>query len=285
MVIAMPPVLTSPLVSTQWLADHLGSDELVVVDASVVTSGTGRGTTWTSGIEHHRSAGHVRGAVFADLLRDFSAPDGPTPFTRPDAAAFERAAGALGITNDTTVVVYDDDLGQWAARLWWLFRSFGFDTAAVLDGGFRKWTAERRPIDLAASVPTSEASFLVAEDRPVWADRDRVVRAADGTDPAALVCAADDTDLGTDHPPIVPGSTTIPARAAIDEDTNAYLRRPALERVFEPVLSASEVVTYCGVGTAACVDALALTMLGHARVRVYDGSLADWWREPDAVAI
>jgi len=288
----MAPVLTSPLVSTQWLADHLGADELVVLDASVHTEGTGFDTRWTSGQESYERAGHVPGARYADLLDAFSTPAADLPFTRPDAERFEVAARELGVTNDSTVVVYDDSVGEWSARLWWIFRSFGFDSVAVLDGGFTKWRDEGRPVRVGAlrAVPTGSDvdaadAFLAGEERPLWVDHDRVVRAVSGAEPAALVFAAPESALGADHPPIVPGSVPVSVETLVDPETNAYLRGAALEAAFAPVLGADEVVTYCGVGSAACVDALALTVLGHEKVRVYDGSLLDWWRrQPETLA-
>ncbi len=290
----MAPVLTSPLVSTQWLADHLGADELIVLDASVHTAGTGLQTTWQTARDAYEQRGHVPGARYADLVEAFSTPDAPVPFTRPDAERFESAASELGVTNGSTVVVYDDSVGEWSARLWWIFRSFGFDSVAVLDGGFTKWRDEGRPVRVGAlrtaPAPTSRtagepAAFLAGEERALWADHDRVLRAVSGDEPATLVLAAPDAALGTEHPPIVPGSTTVPVDAIVDPTTNAFLRRPALEQAFASVLDADEIVTYCGVGSAACADALALTVLGHDKVRVYDGSLLDWWRrEPEALA-
>jgi len=272
----MSPVLTSPLVSTQWLADHLGSDALVVLDASVHTSGAGAATTWRSADDDYAGVGHVPGAVFADLVDALSAADEPLPFTRPDVGRFEQAVGALGVSNSSTVVVYDAAFGQWAARLWWLFRSFGFDDVAVLDGGFRKWQAEERPMRGGRLRPRP-ATFLAAEERPLWADRARVLRAVDGAEPAVLVRALADVDLGPEHPDDIPGSVVIPVQELLDAATNALLRPPNLRSVFGRVLAADEIVTYCGVGNAACLDALALTMLGHERVRVYDGSLSEWW--------
>lgn len=282
----MAPVLTSPLVSTQWLADHLGADELVVVDASVHTAGTGLATTWAGARESYEQRGHVPGARYADLIEAFSAPDGDLPFTRPGAERFEAAVQELGVTNTSTVVVYDDGIGEWSARLYWIFRSFGFDSVAVLDGGFPKWRDEGRPVRVGAPrSTTTPPAFLAGEERPIWADHDRVLRAVSGEQPAALVLAAPQASLGTDHPPVVPGTTPIPIGRVLDPVTNAYLRRPALREAFAAVLDADEVVTYCGVGSAACVDALALTVLGHEKVRVYDGSLIDWWRhEPEAIA-
>ena len=228
----------------------------MVLDASVHTSGAGAATTWRSADDDYAGVGHVPGAVFADLVDALSAADEPLPFTRPDVGRFEQAVGALGVSNSSTVVVYDAAFGQWAARLWWLFRSFGFDDVAVLDGGFRKWQAE---------------------ERPLWADRARVLRAVDGAEPAVLVRALADVDLGPEHPDDIPGSVVIPVQELLDAATNALLRPPNLRSVFGRVLAADEIVTYCGVGNAACLDALALTMLGHERVRVYDGSLSEWW--------
>lgn len=290
----MAPVLTSPLVSTQWLADHLGADELVVLDASVHEVGTGLQTTWHSARDAHERQGHVPGARYADLVETFSAPDADLPFSRPGAERFEDAARRLGVTNASTVVVYDDGFGQWSARLWWIFRSFGFDSVAVLDGGFTKWRDEGRPVRVGAlrSVPGSTGSglhahdaFLAGEERPLWADHSRVLRAVTGDEPASLVFAASADALGPEHRPIVPGSTEIAADSIVDPVTNAYLRGPELARAFAAVIGAEEIVTYCGVGSAACVDALALTVLGHRKVTVYDGSLADWWRrEPERLA-
>lgn len=286
----MAPVLTSPLVSTQWLADHLGADELVVLDASVHTVGTGLDTMWHPAQDSYEQHGHVPGARYADLVESFSEPDSDLPFTRPGAEQFEAAAQALGVTNTATVVVYDDSVGEWAARLWWIFRSFGFDSAAVLDGGFTKWRDEGRPVRVGAlRTPANEnahtGGFLAGEERPLWADRDRVRRAVSGEQPASLVLAARESALGAERPAVVPGSTPIAVDTLVDPETNAYLRGPALQRAFASVIDAEEIVTYCGVGSAACVDALALTVLGHEKVRVYDGSLLDWWRnEPQALA-
>src|ERR1700712_1328942 len=142
------PALVSPLVSTQWLADYLGSDNLVVLDATLLpfTSPTGK-PGFLTGHEQYLVAGHIPGALFADLVEEFSDTEASVPFTHPSAEAFEAAVGALGIDNDTTVVIYDASVGQWASRLWWLFRTFGYDRVAVLDGGYKKWVAEGRPTD------------------------------------------------------------------------------------------------------------------------------------------
>ena len=168
---ADPPALPSPLVSTQWLADHLGADGLLVIDASVASYLRPDGRVgYLSGHEQYLLEGHVPGAVFADLVDEFSDPDGGYPFTRPDAERFAAAAGALGVDSATTVVVYDTAVGQWASRLWWLFRTFGFDRVALLDAG--RLRALGTPLEVLTEHLISEVyrlpvEVLVRDDRPL----------------------------------------------------------------------------------------------------------------------
>ncbi|TPX03559.1 sulfurtransferase, partial [Schumannella luteola] len=180
--------LPGPLVSTQWLADHLGRDGLLVVDASVAgfTRPDGR-PGYLSGHEQYLLEGHVPGAVFADLIDDFSDPDGAYAFTRPDAERFAAAAGALGVGPDTSVVVYDTAVGQWAARLWWLFRAFGYDRVAVLDGGLTKWRADARELVL-GHVEPAPATFTAVPREELWVDKAEVEAVVRGEVEAALVC-------------------------------------------------------------------------------------------------
>ena len=281
------PVLTSPLVSTQWLADHLGAAGLLVVDASVVgfTRPDGRGG-FLSGHEQYILEGHVPGAQFADLIDEFSDPDGAYPFTRPDAERFAAAAGAIGIDTDTAVIVYDSAVGQWASRVWWLFRAFGYDRVAVLDGGLTKWRAEGRALELGHVEPTP-AVFTAVERPELWVDKADVEAVVRGERAAALVCSTPPkefsgeiaTRVRSGH---IPGSFSAPAGFLVDRDTNAVLDADALRTRFTPALGAPQIITYCGGGIAATSAALALTLLGETSVAVYDASLNEWAADPDA---
>jgi len=282
----MSPVLTAPIVSTQWVADHLGADDLVVVDASVVVSAATEGPrSWHTGHEAYLLDGHVPGAVFADLPGDFSDASSPLPFTRPGETAFEEAVGALGITNDTCVIVYDSSRGQWAARLWWLFRAFGYDDVAVLDGGWSAWRSEERPYDLGAVEPAT-ADF-VAEERPeAWADKAFVEAVVAGREDAALVCGLPPAEFAGSEghwarPGHIPGSVNAPLDTLVDESRH-FRRTPELRAALGPAVDAQRVVVYCGAGVQAAADALALTLVGHTRVSLYDGSLAEWAADPAA---
>lgn len=277
---AVGAALAGPLVSTQWLCDHLGSDGLLVVDASVVAvSGADGRAEYVSGIARH-SEGHVPGAMFADLLERFSDPAAPFPFTRPDAEAFAAAAAALGVDADTTVVVYDGAVGQWAARLWWLFRSFGHDRVAVLDGGVTKWREEGRPLESGHVAPEPAGRFLAAELPGFWSDRGDVEALLAGDRTGTLVCGTPPKDFAVRH---IPGSVSAPAVRLVDRETNAFLPAAGLHDLFSDVLaSPAPIVAYCGGGIAAAADALALALLGRDDVTVYDGSLNEWASDPAA---
>ncbi|ANF31239.1 hypothetical protein A0130_05760 [Leifsonia xyli] len=281
---ALAAGLDGPLVSTQWLADHLGSDGLVVLDATVVPSpGPDGRPGYVSGHDRFITDGHIPGSVFADLLEAFSDPTGRFPFTRPEAAAFEAAVAALGIGADTTVVVADAAVGQWAARLWYLFRAFGHDRVAVLDGGVTAWRAEGRPTEQ-GQVPRAapgDASPLVARPRPgYWITTEEVAAIVAGDRPGALVCGTPPRDFAARH---IPGSLSAPAVRLVDRDTNTLLPERELRTLFADVLDApGPIVVYCGAGIAAAADALALATLGRVDVLLYDGSLSEWAADPAA---
>ncbi|WP_168200378.1 sulfurtransferase [Protaetiibacter larvae] len=284
------PVLASQLVSTQWLADHLGADGLVIADASVASFLRPDGRVgYLSGHEQYLLEGHIPGAVFADLIEEFSDPEGSYPFTRPDTARFEAAAGALGVDNDTTLVLYDTAVGQWASRVWWLFRAFGYDRVAVLDGGLTKWKAEGRELELGHVEPTP-AVFTAVERPELWVEKADVEAVVRGEREAALVCATPPKEYSGEfvtrarggH---IPGSSSVPAGFLVDRDSNAVLDPEALREKLAPALGAPQIITYCGGGIAATAAALALTLVGERSVAVYDGSLNEWAADPEAPLI
>ncbi|WP_423922907.1 sulfurtransferase [Frigoribacterium sp. 2-23] len=288
----MPPVLTAPIVSTQWLADHIGADDLVIVDATVLVDSLGDGAAeptprgYASGRAVYAEAGHVPDAVFADLIDDFSDTDADLPFTRPDTERFENAASALGISNDTTVVVYDSAGGHWASRLWWLFRSFGYDDVAVLDGGFATWVAEDRPIRRGHRAPKPSV-FLAEERSDAWVDKRFVERVVAGDEDATLVCALPAREFAgapgrRSRRGHIPGSFSVPASELLSADAHTYRPVRELRSAFPSVSTDSLVVVYCGAGVSAASDALALTLAGHERVALYDGSLNEWAADPDS---
>jgi len=262
------------LVGPDWLANHLGEPGLCVVDASWHLPNSGRDA------EHEYRAAHIPGAVFFDIDR-IADTDSALPHMLPDADRFARAAGRLGIDNGTTVVVYDS-LGLFsAARAWWMFRAFGHDRVAILDGGLPAWQGRGLPVE-AGAVDRASARFVARFDpASVWALGD--VRQNLETGRAALIDARSPErfagiapeprpGLPSGH---IPGSVNVPFNSVTDPDTGR-VRPPHELRALFADLDDRPAVCSCGTGVTACVLAFALHRLGHDSVAVYDGSWTEW---------
>ncbi len=277
----------NPLVGTDWLASHLDDPAIRVLECTVylhpadvpggfrVESGRAR---W--------SEGHIPGAGFADLQNDLSERGTSLRFMMPPAAQFAEAMSRYGVGDGGRVVLYDRAMNMWAARIWWMLRAFGFDDAAVLDGGFRKWTREGRP--LARDDGAAPPRRFTARPRPeLIADKSDVLGALDDDRACVLNALTDEQHRGTGgvtyaRPGRIAGSTNVPARELVDPETHAYLPLDVLRAKFAAAgaLDATRVVTYCGAGIAASSDAFVLALLGHADVALYDASLSEWAAEP-----
>lgn len=303
---SLASALPAPLVSTQWLADHLGHDGLIVLDATVLQvkipgASTPGAYRWLSGLDQYLVEGHIPGALFADVLEVFSDPAKPHGFARPSAELIVAAAASVGIHSGSSVVLYDDSVGQWAARVWWVLRSFGFENVAVLDGGLKKWRSEERPIELGHVEPAIADGFAAVERPEFWAEKSDVEAVVTGEAEATLVCALPPSDFSGEtgarprrgH---IPGSHSLPAGRLVDRADNSFLRGEALSEKLAPVLSAGStavhsgsvessadrIIAYCGGGIAAAAAALALTAAGARNIAIYDGSLNEWTADESA---
>lgn len=275
------------LVSTDWLADRLDDPSLRVFDCTTqidLKPGTLR---FPSGRPLY-DAGHIPRAAFADLTTDLNLHDEQDNwFMLPSPGDFARAAGAIGIGDGATVVLYDQGQTMWAARLWWQLRVHGFD-AAVLDGGFAKWTAEGRPV---TAEPTAFAAATLTPRlrRELLASTADVVAATRGGDVCLVNSVGPEQHRGTSEhhagrPGHIPTSVNVPAADLLDPDTNAYLPPAALRELFGREGAGSgggRVITYCGGAIAASSAALALALAGVDDVAVYDGSLREWASDPE----
>lgn len=273
--------LPTPLVSTDWLADHLDDADLRLLDATIFLAPPAEpGADWTQerGDVAHADE-HVPGSRYADLVSELSSDDGW--FTRPDADAFKAAVERLGVGDGTKVVVYDRAASMWATRVWWLLRSFGFDDVAVLDGGFPRWKAEGRPTT-AEATPAAPAATFTPSDRPeLVADRDEVLAVVNDGGACLInsLTVEDFTATSTDRyarPGRIPGSLNVPVFDLLAED-GRFRPVDELREHFNDVLARpGRKITYCGGGIAATGDALALFLLGEQDVAIYDGSLREW---------
>lgn len=142
------------LASTGWLAEQLGDPRVRIVDLRYGVRAGADGTFHGSSGRDAYGRGHIPGAVFVDAMADLSDPDDPIPMNILSPARFGALMGRLGVGDNTTVVVYDDAGGTWAARLWWALRYYGHDAVMLLDGGLTKWLSEGREVQ--SPTPTIE---------------------------------------------------------------------------------------------------------------------------------
>ena len=272
--------MVSPLVETEWLEKHLGDDDLRIVDATVQVK------LWPfprvlSGKRNFRKR-HIPGAVFADLLK-ISDPNSPKrTFTLPTAAHFAECMSKLGIGEGVRIVIYDERENMWAARLWWMLRTFGFDNASILNGGWSAWSLEGRPISKESNnYPRTE---FIPHFRPeLIVDKNEVLDAVEQNDICIVSALGRRQHRGERNEygrrGHIPGAMNVTAWEILDRTTKRYRPKEELQKLFEPMLNKKRVITYCGGGIAASSDAFILHMLGHQNVAVYDGGLMEWCKD------
>jgi thiosulfate/3-mercaptopyruvate sulfurtransferase len=238
----------------------------------------------TLGEEQYREA-HIRGALFAHLDRDLSAPktgrNGRHPLPQPEI--FVSWLTKCGVQPSDQVVCYDAGNGAMAARLWWMLRWIGHATVAVLDGGLAKWLAEKHPVT--AEVPRFEPSHYPYQLGTQVVDVNDVVR--HGGDMLLLDARAPARYRG-EQEPIDPIAGRIPgARNRFNMDNvspqGTFKSADQLKQEFQAVLgnsTPSEVVHYCGSGVAACHNLLAMEIAGLPGGRLFAGSWSEWIADP-----
>jgi len=227
-------------------------------------------------------AGHIPGAVFLDIQGTISDPDTRLKFMAPSAERFADAMGKLGIGDNSRVVLYSAGSIMWATRVWWMLRAFGFDRAAVLDGGWEKWKAEGRPVS-AEPGQHSPAQFT-AKLRPGRFVDSAYVRSRLGDADTAMVNAlAPEFHLGEGpsrygRPGRIPGSVNVPAASLLDPSNGAFVTLDEARRLHEDagITPNRQVVAYCGGGISATVGLFLLHQLGYRDLTLYDGSMGEW---------
>ena len=275
------------LVETHWLEDHLEEADLRVLDCTVFLRPVeGGGVRPESGRAQWEQS-HIPGAGFADLPGELSDRSTNLPVMMPPAEQFAEVMGRYGVGNDSRVVLYDAGSNTWAARLWWMFRAFGFDRAAILNGGWKKWTAEKRPTASGVGSPRKRAVFTPRTQGGLIAGWREVQESLAKPDVRLVNALSAEEHTGNitrvARPGHIPGSVNVPAGALMDPANNVYLDSGRMRTVFERagVSGNRRVIAYCGGGIAACTDAFALTLIGADDVAVYDGSLVEWSARPE----
>jgi thiosulfate/3-mercaptopyruvate sulfurtransferase len=252
------------------------------VDASWYLPGSGRDAAAAY------KAGHIPGAVFFDL-DGVSDQQSPLPHMLPSAADFAARMSTLGLNDSDTLVIYDGSgVNLSAARVWWMFRIFGHDRVAVLDGGMAKWRSEHRAIDkgevtlpagiFTASLDTGAVRDLAAIRANLVNRSEQLVdvRSAgrfEGVEPEPR------PGLRSGH---VPGSINLPFTQLVSPDGTMLPPETLRHRLAEAGIDLNRpVVATCGSGTSACALVLGLHSIGHTQTAVYDGAWSEWGARAD----
>jgi len=273
----MTYVRPDSLVSTEWLAGHLGDPRVRVLDSSYKQPGM----TPTAREEYDR--GHIPGAVFFDI-DDVAAPGTSLPHMVPSADLFARKMAERGIGDDDRVIVYDAAGLSSAGRAWWMLRLFGHDNVALLDGGLPRWKAEGRPLE--TTVPTPPTRRFTARLNPaLLRDKEAVLanvtsrreQVVDARATGRFEGTAEETWPGRRRGHI-PGSRNVPFDKVTDPQTRRLRSADELRAIFAEAGVALDrpVVASCGSGVTACAVAFALHLIGHPGAAVYDGSWSEW---------
>jgi thiosulfate/3-mercaptopyruvate sulfurtransferase len=246
------------LVETEWVAAHASDPGVRVIDM--------RQTGY--------DAGHIPQAVYLSpvAIRDAKAP----PTFLPTPEAFKAMMERLGISDSTRVIVYDES-GIYAPRLWWILNYFGHTNVSVVNGGWRKWTAEQR--ETPTAVPNVAAGRFTPKATPTWLATASDVVAAINT-PTKIVDARTEREIGNGF---VPSSIPVYFEELLDPQKRTFRSADEIKQIYESrgILPSHQVIVYCLVGMRASVDIFALHLIGYDNVKNYYGAWEEWGQRSD----
>ncbi len=264
------------LVSTDWLAGHLGDPDLRIVDASWHMPATGR-----SGRDEFLAA-HIPGAVFLDI-DGLSDQANPAPHMLPSAAKFAAAMEKLGIGGADRIIVYDCSPLRSAARGWFMLRHFGAAQVAILDGGLQKWLAEGRSTESGADGArdahfSGRAGGGVVTKQDILAGPDALLLDARGRPRFEGTEADPRPGVAAGH---IPGARNLPF-ASLYKDDGTFKPPEEIRRLFAGagIDPARPFIASCGSGVTACSLIFAAHLLGSDRALLYDGSWSEYGADP-----
>jgi thiosulfate/3-mercaptopyruvate sulfurtransferase len=271
------------LVETDWLADHLRDPALRVVDIRGLIKPPDAPKPWYLAQRDAYLSGHIPGAVFVDWITDIVEPAAPVQGTVAGPERFAALMGKLGIGDDSDVVVYDDN-GAIAPRLWWALNYYGHAAVRLLDGGFPKWAAEKRPLESGQRTP-APATFT-CRIQPGWRATVADVRSALADKKTTLVdCRSVKEFTGElgrgDRKGHIPTARHVPAVQLLAGDHRTWKDAAAIRALYEGagVTADQPVITYCNAGVSASVGLFGLRLAGHPRAANFAGSWYEWERD------
>jgi len=265
-------------VTTEWLARHLGEPDIAIVDSSAFLPTDGRNPN----VEFEEA--HIPGARFLDINRVADRTN-PSPHMLPSAADFAASMTELGVGSADRIIVYDNSPLRTAGRGWFMFRHFGAERVAILDGGFQKWRAEGRAIEIGPAQPR-KAQFDAQEKEGEVVAKQQILAGVgypivDARGKARFEGSEPDPrpNVASGH---IPGSKNLPFASFYRED-GTLKSDDELREAFEAlgIDPLEPFIASCGSGVTANSIIFAAHRLGGHNGRLYDGSWSEWGADPD----
>ena len=265
------------LVETDWLEAHLDAPDVIILDGNWYLPNDPRDP-----YEEYLQA-RIPGAIYFDI-DEISDKSSSLPHMLPSPEQFSSQMRRMGIGDGMRVVVYDAQGMFSAARVWWTFRAMGNEDVAVLNGGLAKWNAEGRPLEDGPPPQRGVRHFTSRRNAELIRDRDEILKVIDDGLEQIVDARAADRFRGEAPEPReglrsghIPGSLNLPYPELLNSEGTL---KPAaeLKKIFEQagVDLSKPVANSCGSGVTASILALALAIIGHRHVSVYDGSWSEW---------
>ncbi|UKM64201.1 sulfurtransferase [Flavobacteriaceae bacterium GSB9] len=261
--------LKSPIVSVEWLNNHLKTENLIVLDGTINKT-------------FDVSQQQILNARFFDIKKKFSNTANPFPSAFPSQEQFQKEARELGINKDSAIVVYDDKGIYSSARVWWLFKAFGFNNIAVLNGGFPKWKTAGFPVEPMKIYLGNRGDFE-AKLQPGFMQFFEDVKKASKGKTHTIIDARSAGRFNSLEPEPreglrmgnIPNSKNLPFTDLLEG--GVIKSKSNLENLFTPLANKDEPIIFsCGSGITACVLALGADIADYKNISVYDGSWTEW---------
>lgn len=288
------------LVTAEWVHERLDSVKMLDCTTHMVPQPVGASKIETGRPDFDR--GHIPGARHIDMVEDLSDPDGAFPYTLPGTEQIGRLLGGLGISETDHIVLYTTTHLMVATRAWYVLRALGHQQVSILDGGLDSWIAAGYPVetsrgsagrDAAAGAGVlargdqSGTTYQASPDRSRYARKEDVATALAAGNAIVVNALSAEQYAGSGgahygRPGRIPGSVSVPTATILTNEGKSFAPKETIRRQFaaQGVTPGSRVITYCGGGIAATVDAFALALIEHDNWAVYDNSLLEWSTDP-----
>ena len=258
-----------PVVYVDWLNDNLNAENLVVLDATMNKA-------------FDASQKQIPRTRYFDIKNKFSNTSDPFPNAFPSAEHFQREARDLGINNDSVIVVYDDQGIYSSARVWWLFKAFGYDNVAVLNGGFPEWLKAGYEVEPMQLYNGETGDFTVNLQPNLMTffndiktiSKNKSHQIIDARSSGRFNCEEPEPRAGL-RMGTIPNSVNLPFTNLLEE--GLFKDEQQLKQEFSKLVNKDEPLVFsCGSGITACVLALGAEISGYKNISVYDGSWTEW---------